>query len=199
MPEQGRERMENLDREDTSLLSGRWSTVMSTCQECPLVLKCREVRPSCGAYFEELHDDISMRWCCHAIYALSCMLSDGSVTRDVVQKVIKRAEEIARARGNAGVSTVTLAMATGELMEDFSYAPYPDVLPPPPAEEHDHYLACVQCDKKFMDECLRETEEAEENLPQVEAQLDFPYCGHMRYEMSSMLLNPKVDMVKNKS
>jgi len=198
--EQGRERMENLDLEkiDFAALGPVVDRFMSTCQECPLVLKCREVRPFCGAYFEELHDDISMRWCCHAIYALSCMLSDGSVTRDVVQKVIKKAEEIARGRGNAGVSTVTLAMATGELMEDFSYAPYPDVPPPPPAEEHDHYLACVQCDKKFMDECLRETEEAEKNLLQVEAQLDFPYCGHMRYEMSSMLLNPTVDMGKIK-
>ena len=118
--------------------------------------------------------------------------------RDVVQKVIKKAEEIARGRGNAGVSTVTLAMATGELMEDFSYTAYPDVQPAPPEKEHDHYLACVQCDKKFMDECLRETEEAEKNLPQIEAQLDFPYCGHMRYEMSSMLLNPNVDMGKIK-
>ena len=119
--------MENLDLEkiDFAALGPVVDRFMSTCQECPLVLKCREVRPFCGAYFEELHDDISMRWCCHAIYALSCMLSDGSVTRDVVQKVIKKAEEIARARGNAGVSTVTLAMATGELMEDFSYAPIP--------------------------------------------------------------------------
>jgi len=196
--EQGRERMENLDLEkiDFAALGPVVDRFMSTCQVCPLVLKCREVRPFCGAYFEELHDDISMRWCCHAIYGLSCMLSDGSVTKETVNKVIRHAEEIARERGCAGVNTTVLAMTEGELMQDFSYAPYPDIQPPPPAQEHDHYLACVQCDKKFLDECLKLTEEAEKNLPQIDALLDFPYCGHMRYDMAAMLLNPKVSKEK---
>ena len=198
--EQGRERMENLDLEkiDFAALGPVVDRFMSTCQSCPLVLKCREVRSFCGAYFEELHDHISIRWCCHAIYALSAMLSDGSVPLDTVKKVIRKAEDIARQNANTGVSIAVLGMAEGELMEDFSSTPFPDVPPAPPKEEHDHYLACVQCDKKFMDECFKLTEEAEKNLPRIDALLDYPYCGHMRYEMAGMLLSPAITIDKIK-
>src|SRR5512137_18487 len=147
--EQGRERMENLDLEkiDFAALGPVVDRFMSTCQVCPLVLKCREVRSFCGAYFEELHDYISIRWCCHAIYALSAMLSDGSVPLDTVKKVIQKAEEIARSNAHTGVSIAILGMAEGELMEDFSHTPQPDIQPEPPKEEHDHYLACVSVTK----------------------------------------------------
>jgi hypothetical protein len=200
--EQGRERMKNLDLDkiDFAALGPVVDRFMSTCQVCPLVIKCREVRSFCGAYFEELHDYISMRWCCHAIYGLSCMLSDGSITLVTVQKVIKKAEAIAREQGYAGVSMVIMAMAEGELLEDFSYTAYPDNPPDPPEEEHDHYLACVQCDRRFRDECLSLTEEAEKNLPEIEKLLEgFPYCGHMKYDMAAMMLNPQVsnETIKN--
>ena len=198
--EQGRERMENLDLEkiDFAALGPVVDRFMSTCQVCPLVLKCREVRSFCGAYFEELHDYISIRWCCHAIYALSAMLSDGSVPMNIVKKVIQKAEEIARSNAHTGVSIAILGMAEGELMEDFSHTPQPDIQPEPPKEEHDHYLACVQCDKKFMDECFKLTEEAEINLPRIDALLEYPYCGHMRYEMAGMLLSPSITIDKIK-
>ena len=87
-------------------------------------------------------------------YALSCMLSDGSVSLDTIKKVMAKAEEIARANSYTGVSQAVFARAEYELINDFSYAPGPDNRPEPPKEEHDHYLACMQCDKKFMDECL---------------------------------------------
>lgn len=198
--EQGRERMENLDLEkiDFAALGPIVDRFMSTCQICPLVRKCREVRRFCGAYFEELHNYISIRWCCHAIYALSAMLSDGSVPLNTVKKIIQKAEEITRENACIGVSIAMLGIAEGELMEDFSYTSFPDIQPEQPAEEHDHYLACVQCDKKFMDECFRLTEQAEKNLPRIEELLDFPYCGHMRYEMAAMLISPVITIDKIK-
>ena len=72
-----------------------------------------------------------------------------------------RAKKIAWTKCYAGVLQAVFAQAKYKLMEDFSYTPGPDNRPEPPKEEHDHYLACMQCDKKFMDECLRLTEEAE--------------------------------------
>jgi hypothetical protein len=58
-------------------------------------------------------------------------------------------------------------------------------------------MACVQCDKKFMEECFRLTEDAEKNLPTIEELLGkYPYCGHMRYEMAGMLLSPKASLEK---
>jgi len=194
-----RERLENLDMTqiDFNELGPVVDRFMSTCQVCPLCLKCREDRPVCEAYFEELHDDITMRWCCHCIYALSCMLSDGTVDRAVINKIMAKAEQIARDNGYTGVSQPVLGMAEMELMEDFSYTPGPDNRPEPPKESHDHYMACVQCDKKFMDECFGLTEAAEKNLPRVEALLNnYPYCGHMRYEMAGMLLSPKASEAK---
>ena len=188
------ERLRNLDMTQINFeeLGPIVDRFMSTCQVCPLPLKCREDRPICGAYFEELHDYITMRWCCHCIYALSCMMSDGSVKLDTIKKVMAKAEEIARANGNVGVSQAVLAWAEYELMNDFSYEPAPDNRPAPPEEEHDHYLACMQCDKKFMAECMGLTEEAEKNIARVEALLGkYPYCGHMTYEMAGMLRSPR--------
>ncbi len=187
------ERLRNLDMTQINFeeLGPVVDRFMSTCQVCPLPLKCREDRPICGAYFEELHDYITMRWCCHCIYALSCMMSDGSVSLDTVKKVMAKAEEIARANGYTGISQAVYGMAEYELMNDFSYEPAPDNRPRPPAEEHDHYLACVQCDKKFMAECFHLTEEEEKNLEHIQVLLDkFPYCGHMKYEMGGMLMSP---------
>ncbi|MEI6126960.1 MAG: hypothetical protein WCQ99_10465 [Pseudomonadota bacterium] len=194
-----RERLENLDMTtiDFNALGPVVDRFMSTCQVCPLPLKCREDRPVCSAYFEELHEHITMRWCCHCIYGLSCMLSDGSVKLATIKKIMRKAEQIAREKNAAGVNQAIMAMAEGELMDDFSYAPFPDVRPAPPKEEHDHYMACMQCDKKFMDECFKVTEEAEKNIPRIEALLGaYPYCGHMHYEMAGMLLNPCVTLEK---
>lgn len=194
-----RERLEKLDmtKIDFNELGPVVDRFMSTCQVCPLCLKCREDRPICEAYFEELHDDITIRWCCHCIYALSCMLSDGSVDRRVIKKLMQTAEQLARAGGYTGVSQAVFGMAEMELMEDFSHTPFPDNRPEPPKESHDHYLACVQCDKRFMHECFGLTEAAEKNLPRIETLLGkYPYCGHMRYEMAAMLLSPKADEEK---
>ncbi len=195
-----RERMENLDMEklDFNELGDVIGRFMNTCMKCVFPLKCREVRGYCASYFDELHEYINIRWCCHAIFGLSCMLSDGSVDMETVKKLMARAEEIAREKGYNGVNPAVLAMAEGELMEDFSYTQGPDNIPPLPEEEHEHYLACVNCDKKFMDECLKLTEEAEALLPEVEAMLDYPYCGHARYDMAAMLLNPNVPKEKIK-
>lgn len=187
------ERLNNLDMSQVNFeeLGPVVDRFMSTCQVCPLPRKCREDRPMCGAYFEELHDYITMRWCCHCIYSLSCMLSDGSVPLDTIKKLMAKAEEICRANGYTGVSQAIFGRAEYELMNDFSYSPGPDDRPEPPAEEHDHYLACVQCDKGFMEECLALTEEAEKNIDRVEALLEkYPYCGHMKYEMAGMLVSP---------
>jgi hypothetical protein len=198
--EVNRERMENLDMDkiDFSELGGVVERFMKTCMECPFPKKCRELRGICSSYFEELHDYISMRWCCHAIFGLSCMLSDGSVSLETVKKVMARAEEICREGKHQGVSPAILAMAEGELVSDFSYEPAPDIRPPVPEEEHEHYLACLQCEKDFMDECLRMTAEAEAFLPEVEALIDYRYCGHARYDLAAMLQNPKVSKEKVK-
>jgi hypothetical protein len=193
--EVNRERMENLDMEklDFNELGAVIGKFMNTCQKCVLPLKCRSVRCYCASYFDELHEYISMRWCCHAIFGLSCMLSDGSVDISTVKKLIVKTEDCAREKGYKGINPSVLAQAEGELIEDFSYDPGPDNIPPVPKEEHEHYLACVNCDKSFMDECLKLTEAAEALLPEVEAMIDFPYCGHTKYEIAAMMLNPKVD------
>ena len=34
------------------------------------------------------------------------------------------------------------------------------------------------------------------NLPEIEAMLDFPYCGHAQYDIAAMLLNPNADREK---
>ncbi len=199
--EVNRERMENLDLKkiDFDELGDVVGKFMRTCMDCPFPLKCREVREICSSYFDALHDHITMRWCCHAIFGLSCMLSDGSVEMDVIKRAMAKAEEIARDRKYVGVSPTVLAMAEGELAEDFSYVPHPDILPPVPEEQHEHYLACLNCDRRFMDECLALTAEAEARLPEIEDMLgSFKYCGHARYDMASMLLNPKVDKKKVK-
>ena len=83
--------MEQVDFEAMAPVMDRF---MSTCQVCPITRKCREDRPINGAYFEELHDYITMRWCCHNIYSLSCMLSDGSVPLETIKKLMAKAEEI---------------------------------------------------------------------------------------------------------
>jgi hypothetical protein len=121
------------------------------------------------------------------------MLSDGSVDISMVKKIIAKTEEFACEKGYKGINPSVLAMAEGELIEDFTYEPGPDNIPPVPKEEHEHYLACVNCDKSFMDECLKLTDEAGALLPKVEAMLDFSYCGHTKYEIAAMMLNPKVD------
>jgi hypothetical protein len=193
--EVNRERMENLDMEklDFNELGDVIGKFMNTCQKCVMPLKCRTVRSYCASYFDELHEYISMRWCCHAIFGLSCMLSDGSVDISMVKKIIAKTEEFAHEKGYKGINPSVLAMAEGELIEDFTYEPGPDNIPPVPKEEHEHYLACVNCDKSFMDECLKLTDEAGALLPEVEAMLDFPYCGHTKYEIAAMMLNPMVD------
>ena len=85
----------------------------------------------------------------------------------------------------------------GELAEDFSYTPFPDLPPEPPKEEHDHYLACLHCEREFMDECLKMTAEAEERMPEIEKMLgNFRYCGHSRFDLAAMLHNPKVTKEK---
>jgi len=43
-----------------------------------------------------------------------------------------------------------------------------------------------------MDECIHFTQEAEKRLPEVDVMLDFPYCGHARFDMGAMLQNEKV-------
>jgi hypothetical protein len=187
------ERLRNLDMNQINFeeLGPVVDRFMSTCQICTMPLICRKDRPICGAYFEELHNYITMRWCCHCIYALSCMLSDGSVGLETVKKVLVKAEEIARSNKYIGVSQSVMARAEYELMDDFSYTPAPDNRPEPPKEEHDHYLACMQCDKKFMAECFRLTEDEEKNIPRIRQLLDqYPYCGHMKYEMGGMLMAP---------
>jgi len=198
--EVNRERMENLDLEkiDFNELGDVIGRFMNTCMKCIFPVTCREVRDFCGAYFDELHDYITMRWCCHALFGLSCMLSDGSVAMDTVKKILAKAEELARKNGCAGINPAVLSMAEGELIEDFTYVPGPENRPAPPEQQHEHYLACVNCERKFMDECLRLTEEAEAFLPEIEAMLDFPYCGHAKYDMAAMLLNPCVDREKLK-
>ncbi len=196
------ERLRNLDIAQINFeeLGPVVDRFMGTCQICKLPLLCRKDRPSNGAYFDELHDYITIRWCCHCIYALSCMLSDGSVGLETVKKVMVRAEEIARANGYLGVSQAVFAQAEYELMNDFSYSPAPDNQPEPPKEEHDHYLACMRCDKQFMAECLNLTEKAEENLPRIRNLLgEYSYCGHMKYEMGGMLLAPGASEEKIKS
>ena len=51
--------------------------------------------------------------------------------------------------------------------------------------------ACSAIENLWMN-AFKLTEEAEKNLPVVEALLGkYPYCGHMRYEMAGMLLSPK--------
>lgn len=196
--EVNRERMENLDMEkiDFNELGGVVARFMNTCMKCTFPLKCREVRGYCGSYFDELHEHITMRWCCHAIFGLSCMLSDGSVTMDTVKKLLAKAEEVARRERFKGVNPGVLGMAEGEMVEDFTHELGPDNIPPIPEKQHEHYLACVHCDKQFMDECLKVTQEAEALLPEVEAMLDFPYCGHARYDIAAMLLNPNVSRKK---
>ncbi len=135
-----RERLENLDMQqiDFNALGPVVDRFMSTCQVCPLCLKCREDRPVCGAYFEELHEYITMRWCCHCIYALSCMLSDSSVPLETIKKLMQKAEELAREKRYVGVSQAILGMAEVELMNDFSYQPFPDVRPVTP------FLLCLR-------------------------------------------------------
>ncbi len=200
--EVNRERMENLNLEkiDFDELGDVIGKFMRTCMDCPFPLKCREVREICSSYFEKLHDYITMRWCCHAIFGLSCMLSDGSVDMGVIKKLMAGAEEVARKKKYVGVSPAVLAMASGELAEDFSYEPGIDVIPPKPEEQHEHYLACLNCDRRFMDECLGLTAEAEKYLPDVEKMLgSFKYCGHARYDLATMLLNPKVNKSKIKA
>lgn len=200
--EVNRERMENLDMEkiDFSELGDVVQKFMNTCMECPFPTKCRELRDICGSYFEELHDYITIRWCCHAVFGLSCMLSDGSVSLDTVKKLMARAEKICRDGNHQGVHPAILAMAEGEMAEDFSYVAAPDVRPEPPEEDHEHFLACLHCEKEFMDECLRMTEEAESRLPEVEEMLGkFRYCGHARYDMACMLMNPNVKKEKLES
>jgi len=198
--EVNRERMENLDMDkiDFNELGDVVGKFMNTCMKCVFPLKCRTVRSYCASYFDEIHEYINMRWCCHAIFGLSCMLSDGSVNMDTVKKLIARTEKIAKEKGYNGINPAVLSMAEGELIEDFSYKPGPDNIPPVPEVEHEHYLACVNCDKSYMNECLKLTEEAEAFLPEVEAMLDFPYCGHAKYDIAAMMLNPKVDKEKLK-
>jgi hypothetical protein len=84
------------------------------------------------------------------------------------------------------------------LLDDLSYSSGTDVIPPEPKEEHEHYLACVNCEKIHMDECLKLTAEAEQIMSQVEEMIDIPYCGHMKYDLAHMLLNPKIDNEKVK-
>ena len=192
--EVNRERMENLDMEkiDFNELGDVIGRFMNTCMKCPFPVKCREVRDFCSAYFDELHEYITMRWCCHAIFGLSCMLSDGSITMGRVRQIMAKAEEIARENGYVGINPSVLSMAEGELMEEFGYADGCENRPDPPEEQHEHYLACVNCDKKFMDECLKMTEEAEALVPEIEKLLGgFPYCGHAKYDMAAMMLNPR--------
>ena len=197
--EVNRERMENLDLDkvDFSEMGDIVGRFMNTCMKCVFPLECREVRSFCGAYFEQLHDYITMRWCCHAVFGLSCMLSDGTVGTGTVRKIMARAEEIARADSYAGISPPVLSMAEGELADDFSYSPAgEDIRPAPPAQEHEHYLACLNCDKTFMGECLKLTGRAEALLPEIDALIDFPYCGHARYDLAAMLLSPAVTREK---
>ena len=198
--EVNRERMENLDMDklDFNALGDVIGRFMNTCMKCIFPVECRSVRGYCASYFDQLHEHISIRWCGHAIFGLSCMLSDGSVDMDTVKELIAKTEETAREKGFNGVNPAVLSMAEGELIADFSYVPGPDIIPPVPEEEHEHYLACVNCDKLFMDECLKLIREAEALLPQVEAMLDFPYCGHAKYDIAAMMLNPKVDKSKLK-
>ena len=35
-------------------------------------------------------------------------------------------------------------------------------------------------------------------MSQVEEMIDIPYCGHMKYDLAHMLLNPKIDNEKVK-
>ncbi len=199
--EVNRERMENLDAEkiDFNELGDVIGRFMNTCMKCSFPVKCREVRDFCGAYFDDLHEYISMRWCCHAIFGLSCMLSDGSVDLETVKKIMARAEEIARENGYVGINPAVLALAEGECMEDFEYAPGPENRPTPPEKQHEHYLACVNCDDRFKEECLKMTEDAEAKLEEIEELLEgFPYCGHAKYDMACMLMNPKVHKEKLK-
>jgi hypothetical protein len=124
------------------------------------------------------------------------MLSDGTIKKETVIKVLKEAENYARKNNYHGVNPNIIAIVTGDLLDDLSYTPGADVIPPEPEEEHEHYLACVNCEKSYMDECLKLTSEAEEVIPQVEKMIDIPYCGHMKYDLAHMLLNPNVDNEK---
>lgn len=198
--EVNRERMENLDMEklDFNELGDVIGKFMNTCQKCIMPIQCRKVRSYCASYFDELHEDITMHWCCHALFGLSTMLSDGTVKKETVIKLLKEAEKYARENNYNGVNPNILAFVSGEFLDDLSYSPGTDVIPPDPEEEHEHYLACVNCDKIHMDECLKLTSKAEEIIPQVEEMIDIPYCGHMKYDLAHMLLNPNVDNVKVK-
>lgn len=193
--EVNRERMENLDMEklDFNELGGVIGKFMNTCQKCVMPIQCRKVRSYCASYFDELHEYINIRWCCHAIFGLSAMLSDGTVKKDTILKLINKIEDYAKKNNYHGVNPNIVAIVTGKLMEDFSYKPGLDNIPSVPEEEHEHYLACVNCDKSYMDECLKLTSEAEQLIPEVEKMLDFPYCGHMKYDLAHMLLDPDVD------
>ncbi|MFC1671260.1 hypothetical protein ACFL20_12785 [Spirochaetota bacterium] len=198
--EVNRERMENLDLEKVNFdeLGDVIGNFMNTCKDCVMPIKCRKVRDICSHYFDELHDHISTRWCCHAIFGLSCMLSDGSVEMETVKTTIAKAEDIVRENGYVGVSPCVLSMAEGELVGDFRYVEREDYPPPPPEEMHEHYLACLNCEKDFMDECLELTQIAEDTLPEIDEMFDFPYCGHCKYDLAAMLQNPKVSKGKIK-
>ncbi len=198
--EVNRERMENLDMEklDFNELGDVIGKFMNTCQKCVMPIQCRKVRSYCASYFDELHEYITMHWCCHALFGLSAMLSDGTVKKETVLNLLRETENYARINNYNGVNPNILAIVSGELLDDLSYTPGTDVIPPEPKEEHEHYLACVNCDRVYMDECVKLTAEAETMISQVEKMIDFPYCGHMKYDLAHMLLNPKVNNDKVK-
>ena len=67
--------------------------------------------------------------------------SAGADISEIDKLTPEEAENYARENNYNGVNPNILGIVSGELLDDLSYRPGTDVIPPEPKEEHEHYLA----------------------------------------------------------
>lgn len=163
------------------------------CRKCGLSKTCIKIRGVCASYEDETHDWIEGKWCCHSVHNLSAMLSDGTVTKDAVKKIMRTAEELRDSGKSRSIFPSLLDKAISNMGIDLKYEKVKENPPAPIEPKTDHYMACVICDDETVQQCLLISEEARKNLDFVKKSVNRLWCGHAQYALASALLGEKLN------
>ncbi len=161
------------------------------CIKCPknLTETCQGETDVSGAYHDTLAESEEMRWCCHARFLLSCVVSDGTVPLDAALKVQRYAENKSKEQKLLGVTTITFNQSFADLAKNFGYTKLPENPPEVVPLTMSHFGACLLCDEAFGKQCEGLCEREFEFVGSVKPHLKQLWCAHAINVLADMLID----------
>jgi len=164
---------------------------MRMCVPCPKMLMgaCQEEREISAVYHDSLAESEEHRWCCHATFRLSAVLSDGTVPMESALKVQRHAENKARDQDLRGVLPVTHNQSFADLLKNFEHKKLKESPPELRPITMSHFGACLLCDESFGRQCEALCEREFQLIPKVKPLIQTSWCSHAVHALADMLID----------